>query len=246
MGEETGLGGVGAARSLQRVAQGLPLGEDGGLIDQHGNTALHGILLHDGIDPQREAALLPLRGHVPLHGVVQAIVAEDGFQPAARLRPEEGKELPAIRKQRLRGHAHDALAVGADILALTFPVENEENFVDSGGQQVEKLFPVGDFPVLAALGPAGVDDEPHERHAHQHVHEYPDNAHPVHARHHCLAPGMGGCGYGVEPRVKPFQIGLHLAVVYGLRHLKAPVPCRFARRLPPGLAQGGDVRVEGG
>ncbi len=56
---------------------------------------------------------------------------------------------------------------------------------------------------------------------------------------------MGGCGYGVEPRVKPFQIGLHLAAVYGLRHLKASVPGRFARRLPPGLAQGGYVIVEG-
>ena len=242
VGEETGLGGVGAARSLQRVAQGLPLGEDGGLIDQHGNMTLHGILLHDGIDPQPEAALLPLRGHVPLHGIAQAVV---GFQPAARLRPEEGKELPAIRKQRLRGHAHDAPAVGADVFALTFPVENEENFVDSGGQQVEKLFPVGDFPVLAALGPAGVDDEPHERQAHQHVHEYPDSAHPVHARHHCLAPGMGSHGYGVEPHVEPFQIGLHLAAVYGLRHLKALVPGRFACRLPPGLAQGGYVLVKG-
>ncbi|MDY3808857.1 MAG: hypothetical protein SOZ85_01785, partial [Desulfovibrio porci] len=110
--------------------------------------AFQSTVLVNGINPDFELPSVHGKGDVPFNRAAQASVVENGPQPVSYLARQQGIQGIVVPVQLISIQAEDASTVGADVFKLFFAAGNQKNFVYVFGQQVEQLFPIGDFPVF--------------------------------------------------------------------------------------------------
>ena len=237
MREKIALRGIGLARAFQGVAQCPLVGDGVGLVGQYRNMAFQSTVLVNGINPDFELPSVHGKGDVPFNRAAQASVVENGPQPVSYLARQQGIQGIVVPVQLISIQAEDASTVGADVFKLFFAAGNQKNFVYVFGQQVEQLFPIGDFPVFLALKPVRENNQPDEQPTHQQGNQNGEDSCPVHIGQNRRASAIGGLAETVQHAVQRFQIRKQLTPVVCIGLIKCCDSGDFPDRPSPDLPE---------